>query len=183
MNIYTIYAQIFKIWRQKRMDLFESIIQPDEEDLVLDVGGYPATWTSRPQLTKRIDCLNLHTLSWDPSAEPDYRITTSIGDGCELSYEDASYDIVFSNSVIEHVGDWKRQQAFAREVRRVGKRLWIQTPAYECPLEPQSRSEEHTSELQSRGHLVCRLLLEQQNTHKGVKGAAIRGGQRTDDYR
>jgi len=136
MNIYTIYAQIFKIWRQKRMDLFESIIQPDEEDLVLDVGGYPATWTSRPQLTKRIDCLNLHTLSWDPSAEPDYRITTSIGDGCELSYEDASYDIVFSNSVIEHVGDWKRQQAFAREVRRVGKRLWIQTPAYECPLEP-----------------------------------------------
>src|SRR5690625_6904815 len=25
---------------------------------------------------------------------------------------------------------------------------------------PRSRSEEHTSELQSRGHLVCRLLLE-----------------------
>src|SRR5690625_6978182 len=25
---------------------------------------------------------------------------------------------------------------------------------------PQTRSEEHTSELQSRGHLVCRLLLE-----------------------
>src|SRR5437870_7411342 len=27
-------------------------------------------------------------------------------------------------------------------------------------LAPQRRSEEHTSELQSRGHLVCRLLLE-----------------------
>src|SRR5437660_7347400 len=27
------------------------------------------------------------------------------------------------------------------------------------------RSEEHTSELQSRGHLVCRLLLEKKNTH------------------
>src|SRR5690625_6667301 len=26
-----------------------------------------------------------------------------------------------------------------------------------------SRSEEHTSELQSRGHLVCRLLLEKKN--------------------
>src|SRR5690625_6971664 len=26
-----------------------------------------------------------------------------------------------------------------------------------------ARSEEHTSELQSRGHLVCRLLLEQKN--------------------
>src|SRR5437870_9796181 len=28
------------------------------------------------------------------------------------------------------------------------------------------RSEEHTSELQSRGHLVCRLLLENQNLYK-----------------
>src|SRR5687768_17898734 len=30
------------------------------------------------------------------------------------------------------------------------------------------RSEEHTSELQSRLHLVCRLLLEKKNTHHGV---------------
>src|SRR5690625_5697051 len=29
------------------------------------------------------------------------------------------------------------------------------------------RSEEHTSELQSRGHLVCRLLLEKKNTKEG----------------
>src|SRR5439155_17109327 len=28
------------------------------------------------------------------------------------------------------------------------------------------RSEEHTSELQSRGHLVCRLLLEKKNIHR-----------------
>src|SRR5690625_2778281 len=28
---------------------------------------------------------------------------------------------------------------------------------------PRLRSEEHTSELQSRGHLVCRLLLEKKN--------------------
>src|SRR5690625_7002517 len=35
-------------------------------------------------------------------------------------------------------------------------------------LPKRSRSEEHTSELQSRGHLVCRLLLEKKkktNTH------------------
>src|SRR5690625_6276177 len=33
-------------------------------------------------------------------------------------------------------------------------------PAAEGPNKRQIRSEEHTSELQSRGHLVCRLLLE-----------------------
>src|SRR5690625_6912899 len=32
-------------------------------------------------------------------------------------------------------------------------------------LEATVRSEEHTSELQSRGHLVCRLLLEKQNKY------------------
>src|SRR5690625_6593956 len=32
-----------------------------------------------------------------------------------------------------------------------------------------SRSEEHTSELQSRGHLVCRLLLEKKNTATETK--------------
>src|SRR5690625_6771939 len=31
------------------------------------------------------------------------------------------------------------------------------------------RSEEHTSELQSRGHLVCRLLLEKKNKLKNIK--------------
>src|SRR5690625_6969649 len=31
-----------------------------------------------------------------------------------------------------------------------------------------TRSEEHTSELQSRGHLVCRLLLQKKNKH-GIK--------------
>src|SRR5690625_6697579 len=32
---------------------------------------------------------------------------------------------------------------------------------------PEARSEEHTSELQSRGHLVCRLLLEKKKRHTG----------------
>src|SRR5690625_6992431 len=32
------------------------------------------------------------------------------------------------------------------------------------------RSEEHTSELQSRGHLVCRLLLEKKNNQVAANG-------------
>src|SRR5690606_41531090 len=34
-----------------------------------------------------------------------------------------------------------------------------------CSFIPASRSEEHTSELQSRENLVCRLLLEKKKTH------------------
>src|SRR5207253_9060291 len=35
-----------------------------------------------------------------------------------------------------------------------------------CAIGAFLRSEEHTSELQSRGHLVCRLLLEKKNNEK-----------------
>src|SRR5437870_7984276 len=38
-------------------------------------------------------------------------------------------------------------------------------PKSKSELTPEERSEEHTSELQSRGHLVCRLLLEKKNVH------------------
>lgn len=58
------------------------------------------------------------------------------GDGCALPFADESFDVVFSNSVIEHVGTWERQCAFAAEARRVGRRLWIQTPAREFFIEP-----------------------------------------------
>ena len=41
-----------------------------------------------------------------------------------------------SNSVIEHLSSFERQQAFASEARRVGRALWIQTPAKEFFIEP-----------------------------------------------
>src|SRR5690625_5413842 len=50
---------------------------------------------------------------------------------------------------------------------------WTSTPR---PTMTRSRSEEHTSELQSRGHLVCRLLLEKkkvpcdEDLHWGHRG-------------
>src|SRR5690625_6786788 len=37
--------------------------------------------------------------------------------------------------------------------------------ALKAGLSDRTRSEEHTSELQSRGHLVCRLLLEKKSEH------------------
>src|SRR2546422_4880122 len=39
----------------------------------------------------------------------------------------------------------------------------------------QERSEEHTSELQSRLHLVCRLLLEKKKITDSAKNSALNG--------
>src|SRR5215510_15481244 len=41
-----------------------------------------------------------------------------------------------------------------------------------CPRRRPARSEEHTSELQSRGHLVCRLLLEKKKVLKDSRSEA-----------
>jgi Methyltransferase domain len=119
-----------------RFEMFLSFISPSASDVLLDVGGYPGFWTSYPPIVKRLDSINVHEVPWDKASAPDHNITTLVGDGCSLPMEDQSYDIGFSNSVIEHVGSWERQQQFALEIRRVAKALWVQTPAYECPIEP-----------------------------------------------
>jgi hypothetical protein len=135
-SIHSIHGQIFKIWRKRRFKLFLECVKPSAADMLLDLGGDPGFWTSQPQFAKRIDTLNVHGFPWNAADFPRHHIKILMGNGCSLTMLDQSYDIGFSNSVIEHVGSWEQQQQFASEIRRVAKALWVQTPAYECPIEP-----------------------------------------------
>jgi len=49
---------------------------------------------------------------------------------------DNSIDIVFSNSVIEHVGTFEQQKLMAEEIKRISKSFYIQTPNKFFPIEP-----------------------------------------------
>ena len=42
---------------------------------------------------------------------------------------------MYSSSVVEHIAP-ERREAFAREIRRVGRGWWVQTPAFSFPVEP-----------------------------------------------
>jgi SAM-dependent methyltransferase len=97
---------------------------------ILDVGGTPSNWTLlevRPQVTM----LNL------PRAmeSGDDGLTWIFADGLKLPFRDKSFDVVFSNSVIEHVGGRPSQEQFAREIARVGVRYFVQTPNRWFPVE------------------------------------------------
>ncbi|MDZ4801532.1 MAG: methyltransferase domain-containing protein [Bryobacteraceae bacterium] len=97
---------------------------------VLDVGGTPETWTGlgvRPRVT----LLNMPRAG----VGPDAGFVCVGADGCRLPFADGAFDVVFSNSVIEHVGSEERQRDFAEEVRRVGRSYWVQTPNYWFPIE------------------------------------------------
>ena len=134
-SIHKIYAWIFKIWRRKRFVLFVRLLSPQAAQRLIVVGGYPEFWAQHPAMLGSIETLNLDPVTWDSRDFPEHHIQVLVGDGCALEVPDKSYDIAFSNSVIEHVGSWSRQEAFASEMRRVGKAVWVQTPAFECPIE------------------------------------------------
>jgi SAM-dependent methyltransferase len=61
--------------------------------------------------------------------------TVVLGDGASLPFADQSFELVFSNSVIEHVGSREQQARFAAEIARVGKQYWVQTPNRYFPIE------------------------------------------------
>lgn len=132
MDIHRLYNLIFKIWRKKRHGVYLAAIQPSPQDSLIDVGGYAVNWREKHNEVGSVLVVNLHT----PCDEEGGTVVSKIGDGCNLEQPDSSFSIGYSNSVIEHVGDWDRQRAFAGEIRRVAERLWVQTPAYGCPIEP-----------------------------------------------
>lgn len=135
-TILPLYFRLWKVWREKRHQRFAETMAQPAIGRMLDVGGCPGDWHGRGTVVHHVDCLNL--VAPDPTRPPpDSPSIASIqGDGRHLPFEDASYEVVYSNSVIEHVGNHDDQAAFAREILRVGRRIWVQTPAWECPVEP-----------------------------------------------
>jgi Methyltransferase domain len=136
MKLATIHQKVFVIFRRRRMRRFYAMFRPSTETLLLDIGGAPNTWIAESQYESRFPVTLVNLVFPDPNVVRDGRFTAVEGDATDLPFADASFDIAFSNSVIEHMTTWERQQAFATEARRVAKGLWIQTPARSFPLEP-----------------------------------------------
>lgn len=128
-------------FRQKRFDLLRARIEKSIQKNpfnILDIGGDIQYWKNigwqHPAC--KIHLLNLYQ-SEIPKANAD-QFTASIGNALALPFQSKGFDLVFSNSVIEHVGSYANQQKYADEVRRVSDKYIIQTPSLWFPLEPHS---------------------------------------------
>jgi hypothetical protein len=117
--------------RKKRFQVFERLINqnfPENQEIkVLDVGGASYFWKDKDLV--KSGRLQITLLNLQPEYELPYGIKSVVGDATDLSqFEDKHFDLVFSNSVIEHLYTWENQQKMAQECKRVCKKYYIQTP-------------------------------------------------------
>lgn len=123
-------------FRLKRFQFFLEQIKSLPRPLhILDIGGTQAYWDrmglNDPEI--HITLLNLYK---EPISDTQ-RFSSIIGDARNLTdLKDQSIDLIFSNSVIEHLFDLDGQKAMAHEISRVGRSYFIQTPNYYFPIEP-----------------------------------------------
>lgn len=122
--------------RQKRVALLESLIISIPTSVkILDVGGRPLFWEQSGFLNQDFREIEVTIINLEQYDHPHFQCV--VGDARNLhQFKDKEFDIVFSNSVIEHVGDYKDQCQMANEIKRVGKRHFVQTPNLYFPIEP-----------------------------------------------
>ncbi len=116
-------------FRPKRMQRFVKLLGIGPATHILDVGGTSFDWALLPFKTN-VTILNaeidghLGALRW------------IIGDARRLPFAEKSFDVVYSNSTIEHLYSEDNQRLAAAEIARVGKAYFVQTPNRWFPIEP-----------------------------------------------
>jgi SAM-dependent methyltransferase len=138
--------------RRRKLELFLEELRPTPETTVLDVGvdevGFGAGGGQEGCKThnffeelypwpERITAVGLH----DGAAfRRRYPLVTYLqADACDLPFPNGSFDVCFSNAVIEHVGDVARQRRFVEEAVRVGRRAFVTTPNRWFPVEAHTK--------------------------------------------
>jgi hypothetical protein len=116
--------------RQRRHEEFNRRFPDLEKMRVLDLGGTAASWRAASVHPLSITLVNLepekdHGESWMDIVH---------ADACSGGF--GEYDLVFSNSLLEHLGGHARRQQFADVVRESAPNWWIQTPYRYFPIEP-----------------------------------------------
>lgn len=120
--------------RRRRLALLEALIEGLPRPVrLLDVGGTAGFWEVADWRPADVRIVLLNRAPDEPrQAGP----AVVAGDARDLGqFADSAFDVVFSNSVIEHVGDVADQQRMADEIVRVGRRYLVQTPNRTFPIE------------------------------------------------
>jgi hypothetical protein len=128
-------AQRFRLFKS----LVDDVLSKQQSCRILDIGGTLDYWErfGNELDASRVD-ISVLNLTTRPEAFPHVKVL--VGDARKMGeFSDLSFDVVHSNSVIEHVGRWDDMASMAQEVRRLAPRYFVQTPYFWFPIEPHAR--------------------------------------------
>ena len=135
MNIHSIYAVFMAYFRPARIRVLRGRFpQIDGSGAILDIGGAPGWWKLVEPKNRDITIVNIDQRQEKNTVANGFKF--KVVDGRSLPFGPASFDLTFSNSVIEHVGSFEDQRRFASEMLRCGKSIYLQTPNKWFPVEP-----------------------------------------------
>lgn len=117
--------------RARRWVEFAATFPEIEQMTVLDIGGDARAWRLCSVRPAHVTLLNIF-----PQEPEEPWMSAISGDACALPEDLPAVDLVYSNSVIEHVGGHWRRARFAQGIRDAAPRYWVQTPYRYFPIEP-----------------------------------------------
>lgn len=131
--------------RSKKWGLFLKEIAPTQAMRVLDVGFSEEEYSSNDNFIEKHyphpEMLTALGIDIPVKFKKRYpKITAVHYDGSAFPFEDKTFDVLWSNAVIEHVGDRNKQLFFLKEIRRVSKKAFITTPNRFFPIEVHTRT-------------------------------------------
>jgi hypothetical protein len=133
-----LFGRFSAISRKRKLEAFFELVKQKHALKVLDVGG---AIENSSQLFKlfpdknNISVINISEEDIQTISIAYPEVDARVGDACNLPWPDDYFDMVYSNAVIEHVGDFERQKKMASEVMRVGRNWFITTPNRWYPFE------------------------------------------------
>lgn len=119
--------------RARRWTRFSEVFPDISEMRVLDLGGTPMSWRTAPVRPAALTIVNLVPQESDDSA-----LKVVQANACELPDElrGENFDLVYSNSLLEHLGGHVQRQRLVDNVHHCADRHWVQTPYRYFPVEP-----------------------------------------------
>jgi hypothetical protein len=126
-------------------ELIADILGRRDTCTILDIGGTESYWRlNEAFLAEHRGKMRIVTVNLGRSAnaQTDSSLFEHlIGDATsEEAYKTCRFDLIHSNSVIEHVGGWQKIRAMADFIRNSGSPYYLQTPNFWFPIEPHFRT-------------------------------------------
>ena len=138
----SIFTRLSKISRIRKLELFNKLMNPTKEMRILDVGAVISLnsecnlqFIDNYPWENNVSAINLSSEHISLIKQYYPEVDARVGDACALPWEDKHFDIVYSNAVIEHLGNFEKQKKMAAEIMRVGKSWFVTTPNRWYPFE------------------------------------------------